>query len=73
MEYIKGWKFETEESANDAVQLCNTYYGIPTPLNPQLVAWCAYNYDGTIWYISYDETIEVVLGEPIEFEINIEQ
>lgn len=72
MESIKGWKFLKEDAANEAVQLCNTYYVIPTPLNPGLISWCSTFQIEDFWFISWDESIEVVLGEPIEIEINIE-
>ena len=73
MESIKGYKYITEESANVAVQLCNQYYGIPTPLNPDLTAWCEWVQIEDFYFISWDESIEVVLGEPIEIMIEQNQ
>lgn len=69
MESIKGYKFLSQEAADEAVQQCNEYYGIPTPLNPYLIAWCEWVQMEDFLFISWDKSIEVVLGEPIEIEI----
>jgi hypothetical protein len=66
-EYVEiqseGWVFGTEEEASDAVELCNEYHNY-TP-------WCRYffanyNPDG-FWFILYKDSIEEVLGPPVQF------
>jgi hypothetical protein len=76
MEFIKGYKYANEEDAINAVNLCNAYYGIPTG-EPEEVTenWCGYYLaeynDPKFWYIVFDESLLPILGEPIEFEVNI--
>lgn len=69
MEFIKGWKYSTEEEALIARQLVDDYYEFPKPWDNITLHWTDYTYDGNIWYILWDETVETVLGEPEEFEI----
>lgn len=69
MESIKGWKFLNENDAKAARQICNNYYGFPKPWDNVTLNWCDYSTDGEIWFIRYDESIEVVLGEPQEFMV----
>jgi hypothetical protein len=67
-----GYTYPTEQEAINAVSLCDTYYGIPVP-GGETLHWCFYDvaiYDDPIfWYIEYDESLRVVLGEPIEFQV----
>jgi hypothetical protein len=67
-----GYTYPTEQEAIDAVQLCDTYYGLPVP-GGETEHWCSYwvaLYDIPIfWYIIFDESLRVVLGDPIEFQI----
>lgn len=70
---MTGYKFNTEQEAQAAVAQCDTHYGYPKP-NCVTENWCRYQYsqlDG-FWYIIYDQTIEVVLGIPEEFDITIQ-
>ena len=68
-----GYKYITEQEAQNAVNLCNSYYGIPVIPSDITQNWCEYNYAGlntpTFWYISFDETLRIVLGEPITFDV----
>jgi hypothetical protein len=70
---ITGYKYLIEESAIDAVELCNNHYGIPVSPDDETKNWCEYKYDDyyVFYYIIYDQSLEVVLGQPITFDINI--
>lgn len=67
---MNGWKYNTEQEALNAVSLCDTHYGYPKE-NCITQHWCWYNHAelDNFYYISYDETIEVVLGSPEEFDV----
>jgi hypothetical protein len=73
MAYIKGYKYDTEQLAEEAVNLCNTYYGIPQSPDDITRTWCDYQYaelnNPIFWYIIYDESLEIVLGEPTIFDV----
>jgi len=73
MAYIKGYQFLTEEQATEAVLLCNDYYKIPEQTNDTTRDWCSYRIaelnTPIFFYIIYDESLLVVLGEPTEFEV----
>jgi hypothetical protein len=70
---ITGYKYTTEQEAITARELCDTYYGIPVHPDDITQNWVDYQqatYDNpTFWYIRFDQSLEVVLGEPTEFEI----
>ncbi len=76
MEVI-GYKYTNEQDAINARETCNTYYGIPVSPDDVTQNWTDYqtaNLDTPIfWYIIYDETLQVVLGEPITFEVTTPQ
>ena len=72
MEFIKGWKYNTEEEVLAARKAVDDYYEFPKPWDDITKHWVDYEYNGAIWYIMWDETVEVVLGESEEFEINID-
>lgn len=69
---LLGYTYPTEQEAMDAVQLCDTYYGLPVP-GGETQHWCYYStaiYDDPIfWFITFDESLRVVLGDPIEFQV----
>lgn len=73
MEFIKGYKYTNEQDVINAVKNCNDYYGILESTNNVTQNWVEYNtaiYDSPIfYYIIFDESLLVVLGNPIEFEI----
>jgi hypothetical protein len=73
MAVIKGYKYTTESEAQQAVNACNVYYGIPKTPEDITQNWVDYqkaNLNKPIfWYIVYDESLEIVLGKPISFEV----
>ena len=68
---MKGYKFNTEQEAINAQKSCNAYYGIPKSETDVTQNWCSYEYSqlDAFWYIVYHESLQPILGEPIEFEI----
>lgn len=69
---MQGYKYTTEQEAIDARTQAATYKGLPNPQGDTLY-WVNYNYsqlDG-FWYIQYVQELELVLGQPIEFEITM--
>lgn len=70
MEFIKGYIYNTIEEAQSACDLCTDYYS-PLPEGYVWVDYCLGKSNGLdIIYIPSDESLNVVLGEPIEFEID---
>jgi hypothetical protein len=70
MAFINGYKYNTETEAIAARQSAADYMGLPVP-NGETLYWVDYNYselDG-VYYITYVEGLEAVLGEAIEFEV----
>jgi hypothetical protein len=65
---MEGYKYTTEKQAIDAVVLCDNYYGYPK-LNCVTQHWCEYKQSNDFFYIPYDESLEVVLGVPINVEL----
>jgi len=74
---MKGYKYTTEQAAINAVKACNDYYGIPKSPEGVTQNWCSYSYANLnypkFWYIIYDESLLVVLGESTEFEVTQEE
>jgi hypothetical protein len=71
MESIKGYRYTNEQYAVNARDACDAYYGIPKSPTDVTQHWVDYNYaelDG-FWYITYDESLIPILGEPTEFEV----
>jgi hypothetical protein len=70
---ITGYKYTNEQDAIDARELCDTYYGIPVSPDYVTQNWADYNIadlDNPIfYYITFDESLRVVLGEPETFEV----
>jgi len=64
-----GYKYNTEQEAINAQKNCNAFYGIPKRENDITQNWCSYEFSENFWYIVYDESLEPILGEPIEFQI----
>ena len=65
-----GYKYTTEELANEARQSIDTQFGYPKE-NCVTQHWVDYQFselDG-FYYILFDESIESILGTPEEFEI----
>ena len=70
---VLGYKYFTEQEAIDARKQCADYYGLPVAPDDVTQYWVDYQtaeLDNPIfWYIVFDESIEMILGEPTEFEI----
>lgn len=73
---ITGYKYNTEAEAIQARKQCADYYGLPkTPTNITKY-YVDYNIADLntpqFWYIVFDPSIEMILGQPIEFEVTTE-
>ena len=71
---ITGYKYTTEQEAQMATKACSDYYGIPVSPSDVTQHWVNYQtaiFDSPkFWYIIYDDSLRVVLGNPIEFEVS---
>jgi len=67
-----GYTYTTEAEAITARNEAATYKGLPNPQGDTLY-WVNYNYSNlnSIYYISYVDGLENVLGTPIEFTVTI--
>ncbi len=74
---INGYKYTTEQEAINARKACADYYGLPVSPEDITQYWVDYEIaelDNPIfWYIVFDESIRVILGEPTKFEVTIEE
>jgi len=73
MAFINGYIFQNEIEAIAAQTQCDTFYGIPkTPTNITK-HWISYNFaelnTPQFWYITFDESLISIFGQPIEFEV----
>jgi hypothetical protein len=72
---INGYKYTNEQEAIDARKQCADYYGLPVAPEDVTQYWVDYNtaeLDNPIfWYIVFDESIRVILGEPSTFEVTV--
>jgi hypothetical protein len=70
---VTGYKYTNEQDAIDAREQCDAYYGIPVSPEDVTQNWVDYNtatLDNPIfWYITFDDSLEVVLGEPSIFDV----
>jgi hypothetical protein len=70
---ITGYKYKNEQDAINARELVDTYYGIPVSPDSVTQNWCDYqtaNLDTPVfYYITFDISLEVVLGRPQIFEV----
>ena len=70
---INGYKYTNEQEAIDAREQCADYYGLPVAPEDVTQYWVDYqtaNLDNPIfYYITFDESLEVVLGEPSIFDV----
>jgi len=70
---VNGYKYTTEQDAIDAREACDTYYGIPvlpTDVTQNWVEYLTADLDTPIfWYITHDDSLDVVLGTPIDFDV----
>ena len=72
MEVI-GYKYTNEQDAIDAREQVDAYYGIPVTPEDVTQNWCYYEtatLDNPIfYYIRFDESLTVILGNPITFDV----
>ena len=72
MALINGYKYTNEQEAIDARKQCADYYGLPVAPDDVTQYWVDYEtaeLDNPIfYYITFDESLEVVLGKPETFE-----
>ena len=72
---VNGYKYTIEQDAIDAREACDTYYGIPvlpTDVTQNWVEYQAADLDIPIfWYITHDDSLDVVLGTPTDFDVTI--
>ena len=68
-----GYKYTTEQEAIAAQSQCDAFYGIPKTPTDITQHWVNYNFaelnEPQFYYITFDESLLVVLGTPIEFEV----
>ena len=69
MQSIKGYKFNTVEEANLAMQQLNEYYGLPVENGISIFDERSYFQVGDAYCLTEDEMLIPVLGEPIEITI----
>lgn len=74
---INGYKYTNEQEAIDARKACADYYGLPVSPEDVTQYWVDYEtaeLDTPIfWYIQFDPSIEMILGEPTDFEVTTEE
>jgi hypothetical protein len=70
---VNGYKYTTEQEAIDAREACDTYYGIPVAPDDVTQNWVEYETaelnTPIFYYITFDESLKVVLGNPTDFEV----
>jgi hypothetical protein len=70
---VNGYKYTTEQEAINARETCDTYYGIPVAPDDVTQNWVEYetaSLDTPIfYYITFDESLKIVLGNPTDFEV----
>jgi hypothetical protein len=68
-----GYKYQTEQEAQQARKQCADYYGLPKASDDVTQYWVDYQYaelnEPPFWYIIYDESILTILGQPEILEI----
>lgn len=73
MPSTNGYKFTTEQAAINARESVDTYYGIPVSPDNVTQNCVKYQLAGLntpqFWYITFNDSLEAVLGEPTEFEV----
>ena len=70
---VLGYKYQTEQEAQQARKQCADYYGLPKASDDVTQYWVDYQYaelnEPPFWYIIYDESILTILGQPEILEI----
>lgn len=72
---VTGYKYTNEQDAINAREQVDAYYGIPVSPEDVTQNWVDYNtaeLDNPIfYYITFDESLEVILGEPSTFDVTV--
>ena len=70
---VLGYKYTTEQDAINAREACDSYYGIPVSPDDVTQNWVEYQTASLntpiFWYITHDDSLDVVLGTPIDFDV----
>jgi hypothetical protein len=70
---VNGYKYTTEQEAINAREACDTYYGIPVAPDDVTQNWVEYETaelnTPIFYYITFDESLKVVLGNPTDFKV----
>jgi hypothetical protein len=73
MEYSNYYQYNTFEEAQQAVDLCNTFYNIPEAPDNVTRTWVEYQFanlnNPQFYYILFNDTLPPVLGLPTGFGI----
>jgi len=68
-----GYKYQTEQQAQQARKQCADYYGLPKSPDDVTQYWVDYQFaelnQPPFWYITYDQSVLDILGEPELMEI----
>ena len=70
---MQGYKYNTEQEAQQARKLAADYKGLPVNTNDITKYWVDYNYSelDNFYYIQHIEGLENILGEPIEITLTL--
>jgi hypothetical protein len=69
---VKGYKYNTEAEAKVAQTQCREHYGIPRYPTSTTTEWVMIEEvedTENFWVIGWNDTLNVVLGEPSDIEI----
>lgn len=73
MQFINGYLYTTEQEAIAAQTQCDAFYGIPKNPTDITKHWIGYNFaelnEPQFYYITFDESLLPILGQPTEFEV----
>lgn len=72
---FKGYTYINIADAEAAIQQCDIYYNIPKSPDDVTQHWAGFEYseNDNFYFILFDESLLPILGEPIEFEVNLEE
>lgn len=74
---VTGYKYTNEQEAIDARKQCADYYGLPKTPDDVTKYWVDYNEASldtpVFWYIVFDSSIEMILGQPTTFKVITEE
>jgi hypothetical protein len=72
---VTGYIYTNEQNAIEAREQVDTYYGIPVSPDDITKNWIDYNTatldNPVFYYIIFDESLKVVLGEPETFDVTV--